>query len=125
MIAEARPASMFLTAIALSTALGVTEAELSSGATWHLPGGEGAGVTVTISHDEEGYLSVAATESAAGEDSSAIAWLSGTPREDGYDISGHDGTGEASNSEDPRSAAVAIRRQINAIRQSEGGRKVA
>lgn len=117
---------MFLTTADLSTALGVTEAEITSGATWHLPGGdEGSSVTVSISHDEDGNLSISAVESAPGEESAAIAWLSGTPRDDGYDVAGEDRTGEASNSNDARSAAAAIRRQIYAIRQSEGGRKVA
>jgi hypothetical protein len=116
---------MFLTTVDLSAALGVAESEIVSGATWHLPGGDGPSVTVSISHDEEGNLSVSASESAPGEESAAIAWMSGTPREDGYDVAGQDRTGESSNSDDPRSAAAAIRRQINAIRQSEGGRKVA
>jgi hypothetical protein len=117
---------MFLTTADLSAALGVLESEIASGATWQLPGGDdGSSVTVAISHDDDGNLSVSAAESAPGEESAAIAWLSGTPREDGYDLVGQDRTGEASNSDDPRSAAAAIRRQIHAILQSEGGRKVA
>lgn len=117
---------MFLTTVELAAALGVAESEIATGVTWHLPSGDdGASVTASISQDEDGNLSVAASESAPGEESTVIAWMSGTPRDDGFDLTGQDRTGESSNSEDPRSAAAAIRRQIHAIRESAGGRKVA
>lgn len=118
--------SVFLTTVDLAAALGVTESELTTGVTWHLPSGDdGASVTASISQDDDGNLSVAASESTPGEESTVIAWLSGTPRDDGFDLTGEDRTGEASNSDDPRSAAAAIRRQIHAIRESAGGRQVA
>jgi hypothetical protein len=116
---------MFITNSELASALGVEAIDLTDGATWHLPGDGGAGVTVAISHDEDGALSVIASESAPGEESDAVAWLAGTPREDGYDLTGQDRSGESSNSDDPRSAAAAIRRQLRTIVASEGCRKVA
>lgn len=119
---------MILSEDELAEMLGVSTEELANGATWLQPGQGGARVRASIIRETDaGEIFIEVSEEHPGDQHSQVAWLSGVvlPDAGSLDISGHENTGEFSESADPRAAAAVIRRQIEAIRRADDGRRVA
>jgi hypothetical protein len=118
---------MIVSEAELAELLGVTTDEVARGATWHLPASGGAKVRASIIREaDEGNISVQVSEEIPGEGDSQVAWLAGSVVDVSgrFEVTGYDHTGEFSDSSDPRSVAMVIRRQIDAIRRAETGRRV-
>ena len=119
---------MILSEVELAEMLGVSPQELANGATWLQPARGGARVRASIiREDDAGEFFIEVSEEHPGDQHSRVAWLSGVVLGDtgSLEISGYENTGEFSESADPRAAAAVIRRQIEAIRRADDGRKVA
>lgn len=119
---------MIVSEAELAELLGVTPEEVARGATWHLPASGGAKVRASIIREaDEGNIFIQVSEEIPGEGDSQVVWLSGSVVDASgrFEVTGYDHTGEFSDSADPRSVAAVIRRQIDAIRRGETGRKVA
>jgi hypothetical protein len=117
---------MRMSTVEVPEALGVDPADIAAGATWLLSLESGSAVTAKIERDrDDGSFTATVTESRPDDESEAIAWITGQAVDGGFEIVGRDCTGETSNADDPRGAAAAFRRQLQAIRSSLGGRKVA